>query len=512
MAKYLAGVDVGTTGTRCMIFNLKGDIVGSAYFEYGLNLPKSGWVEQDSQELIEQTMKACKKAVKDSGVDPKEIVSVGFSTQRSCTIPVYEDGTPVRPMMGWQDARTGAEVSDILAKIDGQEYYNTSGMPPGTTWLITKVLWMRKNEPELYKKVFKFIQQQDSVLKAFGADDFYTDEPDMAFYGVWDIGKVTWSQKLCDLLEVKPDMFGKPIKPGTKVAEITPELSKKTGFAPGTAVVSGAGDQNCGVIGMGGVEPGIATVTLGTAGLGIISLDKPIPGVGGLMITNHAVSGMWEAEGLTNAAASSYRWFRDEIGRLEKAKGTDKKSAFDLLNELAAKAKPGANGLLYLPYLATAATPRWNPNARGAFIGLSFGHTRNELTRAVLEGPVLEIRDIMESWNQVGVDISSVRLGGGATKSKLWNQIQADVYCRSVQTLKVGESTVLGAAILGGIGAGVFSDIKDGVGQLVSVTGELKPNMENHAVYEEMYKAYVAAYEGLAEKGAFDKLAEIQSK
>jgi xylulokinase len=512
MSKYLAGIDVGTTGARCVIFDTQGNVIDGEYREYGATYPKPGWVEQDMMELVAQTMDACRAAIAKSGVNPKEIASIGFSTQRSVTTPVDKEGKPVRPMIGWQDARTGAEVAEMIQLIDPQKYYNISGMPMGTTWIITKVLWMRKNEPETFAKIYKVVQNQDLVLKAFGADDFYTDVSDMAFYGVWDMPKVDWSQELCDLFQVNPNLFGTPTRPGTPVGTISAKIAEKTGFAIGTPFCVGAGDQNCGVVGMGSIKPGMATVTLGTAGLAIVTLDQPIEGTGGLMITNHAVPGLWEAEGLTNAAASSYRWFRDTVGTLEKElESRDGRSAFEYLNDLAAASPAGSRGLLYLPYLGTAATPRWNANARASFIGMSFAHTRGDLARAVLEGTVLEVRDIMESWLQAKVKIDLLRLGGGATKSPLWNQIQADVYGRPVQTLKVGESTVLGAALLGGVGAGLFKSIEEGVETMVQVSGELEPNMANHQVYEEMYQAYAAAYEGLANSGAFDKLAKIQS-
>ena len=318
MAKYLAGVDVGTTGARSAIFDLQGNMVASDYCEYGATYPKPGWVEQDLKYLIAQTMAACAAAISKSGVNKEDIASVGFSTQRSVTVPVDKDNNPIRPMISWQDARTGAEVADMLKVISGDEYYATSGMPMGTTWLITKILWMRKNEPELYEKTYKFVQNQDVILKAFGVDEYFTDTSDMAFYGIWDVEKVKWSEKLCQLFGVTPDLFGKPTLPGTQVGTVSPSIAEKTGFAVGTPIVVGAGDQNCGVVGMGSIKGGMATVTLGTAGLAILSLDKPIPGFGGMMITNHAVPGMWEMEGLSNAAASSYRWFRDVIGTYEK--------------------------------------------------------------------------------------------------------------------------------------------------------------------------------------------------
>ena len=513
MSKYLAGIDLGTTGARCVLFDLKGKIFSNDYHEYGATYPKPGWVEQDLDEMIDITMGTCKNAIKKSGVDPKEIASVGFSTQRSVTVPIYKDGRKVRPVISWQDARTGAEVADMAKLIDGERYYQISGMPLGTTWNITKVLWMRKNEPELYKKTYKFVQIQDSVLHAFGADDFYTDIGDMAFYGIWDVANLKWSKELCDLFDVSPEMFGKPTQSGIKVAEISASISEETGFAVGTPIVVGAGDQNCGVVGMGSDKSGMVTVSLGTGGLVMLSLDKRIPGFGGLMVTNHAMPRMWEMEGLSNNAASSYRWFRDVVGTHEKEmEKTSGRSAYEFLNDLAIQAKPGSKGLLFLPYLGTAATPRWNANARAGYIGLSFAHGRPEMTRAIMEGVALEIRDMIDGWLKRGIDIPSLRLGGGATKSRLWNQIQADVYGRPVETLKTSEATVLGAAILGGIGAGVFKTVTEGVDAMVQVDEKIEPNMANHRIYEEMYQAFVNAYEGLAGKGVFDQLAKIQSE
>ena len=513
MSRYLAGVDVGTTGARCAIFDLGGSLIASDYREYGATYPKPGWVEQDAGHLISQTMEACKAAVAGSGVEPAEIASVGFSTQRSVTCPVDSDGRCVRAMLSWQDARTAAEVAEMSRLISPDEYHDISGMPMGTTWVITKVLWMRRNEPRLYEKTFKFTQTMDLVLKAFGADDYYTDIPDMGFYGVWDVKAVGWSRKLLDLFGVRADQFGRPVPAGTQVGRLRAGVAQKTGFAAGMPICVGAGDQNCSVVGMGSIRPGMGTVTLGTAGLAILSTAKAVPGLRGMMITNHAVAGMWEAEGLSNAAASSYRWFRDTIATAEKEqeKRTGR-SAYEQLNDLAAAAPPGSKGLLYLPYLATAGTPRWNASARSAFIGMSFAHGRGELARSVMEGVALEVRDMMQCWLQAGLEVNVLRLGGGATKSALWNQIQADVYGRPVQTLKGGESTALGAALLGGVGAGVFGSIAQGVDAMVHVAEEIQPVAANHALYEEMYQAYVKAYEGLSLSGAFDKLSEIQAR
>ena len=213
------------------------------------------------------------------------------------------------------------------------------------------------------------------MLRAFGADDYITDTPCMGFYGCWDVRNAAWSRKLLDLFGLDEKMFGRPVAAGTRAGEVSAAVAEQSGFARGTAICVGAGDQNCGVVGMGSVRPGMATVTLGTAGLAILSTDQPIQGLGSMMITNHAVGGMWEAEGLSNAAAGSYRWFRDVIGTQEKElEARHGQSAYEYLNDLAASARPGSRGLLYLPYLATAGAPRWNADARSAFVGMSFAH------------------------------------------------------------------------------------------------------------------------------------------
>lgn len=512
MTQYLAGVDVGTSGARCSLYDLEGNLAATAGCEYGAAYPRPGWVEQDACALVEKAKAACRGAVGRSGIDPRKIAAIGFSAQRSVTCPVDEAGKPVRAMLSWQDARTGAEVERLRQLIDEGEYYRLSGVPLGTTWLITKLLWMQANEPERFARTRRFVQNQDFVLRALGADDFYTDLCCMAFYGVWDVKRLEWNQRLLSLLEVSPSQFGKPTPAGTRVGEVSPAVAAETGFAPGTPLCVGAGDQNCSTIGMGAIRPGMGTVTLGTAGLAILCVAQPADGFGGMMITNHAAPGRWQVEGLSNSAASSLRWFRDVVGTHEREReATTGRDAYAQLDELAASAAPGSRGLLYLPYLATAATPHWNADARGAFIGLSLAHGRAELTRAVMEGVVLEIRDMIERWFRAGMRVDVLRVGGGAARSRLWNQIQADVYGRPVQTLRGTDSTGLGAALLGGVGAGVFASIDEGVERMVHVGEEIEPDPDRHRLYEDLYLAFADAYQGLSASGTFRALARIQS-
>jgi xylulokinase len=496
-----------------MIFDLRGTSLGGHYCDFGASYPQPGWVEQEPKVLIEKTMQACRSAIDQAGIAPQRVASIGFSAQRSVACPVAADGSPVRPAFSWQDARTGEEVEELGRIIPAEQYYEQNGLPLGTTWIVTKILWMRKHEPDLLAKAARFVQNHDLVLQAFGADDFYTDLCCAVFYGVWDIHRADWNLPLLERLGLAPEMFGRPTSPGTQVGTINQQVAEKTGFAVGTPLCVGAGDQNCSVLGMGAIEPGLATVTLGTAGLAILATERPLAGFGGMMITHHVKSGMWEVEGLSNAAAASLRWYRDVVGTAEKGvEAAGGPNAYEQLDDLALTAPAGSRGLLYLPYLATAASPRWNPQARAAFVGLSFAHGRAEMTRSVMEGVVLEIRDMFQQWTEAGLSVRSLRIGGGATRSELWNQIQADVYGRPVETLRVGESTVLGAALLGGVGAGVFTSIEEGVDAMVHVAESIEPDPERHTLYEDLYHAYVQSYEGLNSRGAFESIYRIQNK
>jgi len=220
MTQYLAGVDVGTTGARCMIFDLDGTAVARHYCDYGATYPRPGWVEQDPELLTARTMEACRAAITTAGIDPREIASIGFSAQRSVACPVTADGVPVRPMFSWQDARTAEEVEALRELISADEYYAQNGLPLGTTWIITKLLWMRKHEPQLLAKTARIVQNQDLVLRAFGADDYYTDLCCAVFYGVWDVHRATWNRPLLERLELDPALFGRPTPPGTQVGTI----------------------------------------------------------------------------------------------------------------------------------------------------------------------------------------------------------------------------------------------------------------------------------------------------
>jgi len=509
MQKYLAGIDLGTTGARCILFDLTGTPVASKYCAYeSTSYPKPTWVEQSVDEMLEKTFLACRSVMGENDIKPEQVASIGFSVQRSVTCLIDQDGDVLGNAISWQDTRANDCVEGMRktsansgGNVDPDRFYQLSGLPWGPMWLLSKLLWLRENEPQRFAQAVKVVQFSDVVLKAFGADDFYSDHSTTVFYGCWDVAARTWSDELLDLFQLSADLFGKPIAPGKQIATLPLGVAEKTGFAPGTPVAVGAGDQNCATVGMGAIKSGVATVTLGTCGMAILATDKPAEGFGGMMTTNHAIADLWEIEGITNAAASAYQWLRNTVSA---------ELPFSQLNALAENSPVGSRGLLFLPFLATAATPRWNSQARGSLLGMTFAHTKEDVIRAVMEGVTLEIRDVMQRWTQKGYAVDTLRIAGGATRSELWNQIQADVYGKPVETLACDEATCLAAAMFGGVAVGEFKTIDEAVGEMVKVDKLIEPNEKNHAIYEELYDCYSTTYNALNEGEAFSKLAKMQ--
>jgi xylulokinase len=513
MAKqYVAGIDIGTTGAKAAIFDLDGRLVASAYTEYTCIYPKPNWVEQDVQLIVDKAIDCCRRAVAQSGVDPADIASVSFSAQRCCSIFLDAKGGVVRPMISWQDNRAHEEVAEIESKISAAEFYDITGMPLNTTWMVSKLMWVRRHEPSNWEKVTKVVQLQDFALREMGADGFFEDASDTGFFGLWDPYALAWSDRLCSLLAFPRSLFPQVIASGTKVGAVSAAAAERSGLLKGTPLCVGAGDQNSAAVGAGIVRKGYLSVSLGTGGLAAAYVDVPFRDPNRkAMVVNHAVYGKWQLEGLQAGAAGVFRWFRDEIAALEKQEATaGGKDPYELLNAMIEGTPPGAKGLVLLPYLASATTPRWNPHARGTILGLTFAHDRACLARCFMEGITMEVRDMISAMLASGIPIDTVRILGGATKSALWNQMQSDVYNRPVATLKMTDAALMGSAICAAVGVGAFADIVEGTGRMVKVDRTYTPDAGRARLYDEVYSVYCSAYEALEEKGVYAALARLQ--
>jgi len=510
--KFLVGVDIGTTGSKAMIFDGDGAVIGSAYREYTCEYPRAGWVEQDVAELLDASMEVTRLAVQQSGMDPKDVCGVSFSSQRCCTIFLDEAGELVRPMISWQDNRTAKQLGDIEKKISAQDFYEIVRMPLNTTWMISKIMWLQQEEPENWKRCSRVVQLHDYILKGWGAEEYLCDLSDTGFFGLWDTVKQEWNQQLLDVANVGEAMLPTVKSSGTAAGTVSTAVAGRTGLAEGTPLFVGAGDQNAAAFGAGVVKKGMVSVSLGTGGVLAGYLDEPmLDPTAKNMVTSHVMDNAWLFEGYQAGAASTYRWFRDEIAALESAFAREmNKDVYCILDERIAKVPPGANGLVMLPFFASATTPRWNPNARGVICGLTFNHNRDCLARAFMEGITLGVQDMFVAMRQTGIQIDEVRILGGPTKSRLWNQIQADIYNCPVVTLENSDAAIVGAAMIAGVGANVFKDFAEAAERMVRRNETYNPSPEAAAVYEKLFKVYDKAYEALDSGGVFDEIVALQ--
>ena len=508
--QMLAGIDVGTTGVKVILFDMQGTIMGSAYEEYKCMYLKTGWVEQDPDMLIQAVYRTCRAAIRSTAVNVCDIQGVSVSAQRSCAVLMSQAGTPLK-MISWLDNRAVDEVKEIEEAFGAERFYEITGLPLCATWILPKLLHVRKDQPELWKKVHKVCQLQDLILRALGVDGYYGNEPEAGFWGLWDNQKLCFHEALLQTFSISPSLLPEIRQVGELVGRITEKTSALTGFAEGMPICVGIGDQNSAAVGAGIVTPGAVSVSLGTGGLATALLqDCYRDPKGQAMVTSHAIHGMWTFEGLQNAAAGVYRWFRDEIAVLEKQNAEQNGgNAYDALNQMISSVPAGAKGLLMLPYFAGSAAPRWDASARGGFIGLTLSHDRACMARSCVEGITLEQKDILRSLPSMGQEFSYVRIVGGATRSEVWNQIQADVYNLPCETLEVSDAAALGAAISAGAGVGAFKSIGQGAREMVHVRRRYEPDPEQAAIYEKLYAVYCNTCEALTGAKVFRDLAQF---
>lgn len=510
---FFIGIDIGTTGSKAIVFDEKGNVMGSDYREYGCTYPNPNWVEISGRNMIGETLSACKKAIQQSGVDKNEIVSIGFSTQRATFGLVDKNGTLIDDIFySWQDNRATDAVEFMLEKCPEIESVTISGMPVTPTYTASKLIWVKKHQPEKYASIYKMVLIQDYLTKMLGADDYYCDRGSAGVTGLLDIKEGKWSKKLIEAYELDMELMPELVPPAYKIGNISEEGARLSGLPVGLPICTGTGDQQCGVIGAGAVRQGMGTMTVGTAGFLISFLDKPALGepFKSMMSVEAGYAGKYEIEGIMLGAASNYKWFRDTCCELEKRIGAEKGvDPYVLIEEYVKDTSVGANGIITLPHLGAAGCPFWNVEASGVIAGLTFSHTKGDVARSFMEGIILEIRNMYEAMKAADVVFDEIIITGGATKSPTWRQIMADVMNTKVKTLVVSDATVLGAAILGAVGAGIYDSVPECVEALVKFDKVIEPIPENAKKYDTVFDAYLKLYHAIDRGGAFSALSNI---
>src|ERR1700716_3646522 len=456
MERYVLGVDVGTGGTRALVINEAGQVVNSATQEHAPFIPPySGWAEQHPDDGWRGAQLAIRKVLTVHSLAGRRIACVGLSGQMHGAVMLDAAGNVVRPALIWCDVRTQKQCNDLNERIGAARLIQLTCNTALTNFTLTKLLWVRENEPNNWKRVRSIMLPKDYVRFRLTGDRAI-DMADASGTLMLDVANRRWSREVLQAAGLDGSLLPRLFESPEICGKVSTTGATATGLHPGTPVVAGAGDQAAGAVGMGIVAPGAVSATIGTSGVVFAATDRPsLDSRGRLHTFCHAVPGRWHVMGVTQAAGLSLRWFRDRFSAgANGGPGNDGRDAYDRLAAEAAAVPPGSDGLLWAPYLMGERTPHLDPEARAALIGLTASHTRGHVIRAILEGVAFSLRDSFTLFAQMGVPVRSIRLGGGGARSPLWQQIQADVYGREVEVLEAEEGAASGGGILAGGGGG----------------------------------------------------------
>ena len=499
--KYLIGIDLGTSGTKTVLFDTGGKAVASSTVEYPMYQPRNGWAEQDPQDWWNACVTTVKKVIVDSGVDPASIAGIGISGQMHGLVMLDGKGEVLRNSIIWCDGRTAKECEEITEKVGAKRLIEITANPALTGFTAGKILWVRRNEPELYEKCRHVLLPKD-YLRYKLTGEFATEVSDASGMNLLDVPRRCWSEEILEKLDIDPALLPKMYESYQVTGQVTDEAAGLTGLALGTPVVGGAGDNAAAAIGTGVVEKGKAFTTIGTSGVIFAHSDSVrIDPEGRVHSFCSAVPGAWTVMSCSLAAGGSLQWYRNNFCKEEMGVAAGMgKDPYYLMDTQAERVPIGSNRLLYFPYLMGERSPLLDPDARGMFFGLSAMHTKYDMLRAVMEGVTYSLRHSLDVLTDMGVTFSTMLATGGGGASPLWRQMMADLYGCPVTTLSNKEGPALGVAILAGVGAGVYPSVQEACQTILQTNKPQRPIAENSEIYEEYYKIYRRVYPALKEE------------
>ena len=497
--QYLLSIDVGTTSVKVGILGVNGQLKEISTQEYVLSTPSCNRVELP----VDVYWLACKKGIsevlKRSGVKVEAITALSISSQGETLIPVDKKGRPLRDAIVWLDTRSKAESLEISQAFSPDEFYHVTGLPNvSSMWPAAKVLWIKKNQPHIFSRTFKFLLLKDYLIHKL-TGDFVTDSTISSSTGFLRLREKNWWDKMLGFIEIDKDQLPRVVNSEEVVGRVIPQVASEMGLSHDTVVVAGAMDQMAGAIGAGNIVPGIITETTGTALTIIATVDEPIyDAQRRIPCSPHAVLNKFVLMPYSETAGIVLKWFRDTFGTKNEGEN------YSALMELAKAVPIGSEGLLALPHFAGSFCPHFNPEVRGGFVGISFNHKKGHFVRALVESIAFMLRENVELLRELGVRVEKIKSLGGAAKSDFWLQVKSDVLNLPVELPKCNEASSLGAAILAGVGAGIYKDIDEAVKVTAPVKKTFRPQGRNVSAYRGIYRNYLDLYQKLygRKKGA----------
>jgi xylulokinase len=507
MKPALLGVDVGTSGAKTLLLDPLGRVLGESTRGYGTSTPRPLWSEQDPERWWNAAVKGIRDVLKHSQVRPSDIAAIGLTGQMHGLVLLDGKNQVLRPCILWNDQRTADQCRAMTERIGATRIIQLTGnsLLPGFT--APKLEWVRENEPEVFARIARILLPKDYLRFRF-TGEFFSEVSDASGTSLFDVGRRWWSDEMRRAFKVRRAWLPEVTESPVVSAQVSAAAAQITGLRAGMLVVGGAGDQAAGGIGAGAISEGIISVVIGTSGV-VFAANRTYrcEPQGKLHSFCHAVPNTWHLMGVMLAAGGSLRWYCDALGDAERAQARKQGiDPYELLTRAAAKAPAGAEGLLFLPYLSGERTPYPDPLARGVFFGLNLKHTKAHLTRAVLEGVSFGLRDSLELIMNLRVPVRQVRVVGGGAHSRLWRQILADVLEQPIFTVNVAQGAAYGAALLAGVGAGVFFSVEDACNRTIKAKLSAKPGPDAET-YRKYYPRYRALYAALRQE--FKKMAEL---
>ncbi len=508
MKNYILAHDLGTTGNKVTLYDREGRMIGSAFQGYSTEYAHTGWAEQNPEDWWQAVCISTRNLLQQARIGADQVACIVFSGQMMGCVPLAQTAKPIRNAIIWADQRSVKQERWLGERISADEVYHITGHRLSASYSLCKMLWLRDNQPDIYQATYKFVHAKDAIVARL-TGVFVTEPSDASGMNLYGLQQGGWSGRIIEAAGLNPSQLPELRRSTDVVGEVLPSVADDVGVAAGTPVVIGGGDGMCAAAGAGVVREGTAYNYIGSSSWIALATPQPVYDPGYRTFTwAHIVPGMFSPCGTMQAAGGSYQWTRDQLCSPEvqaaQALGI---SSYELMNIQADKSPAGANGLFFLPYLMGERSPRWNPRARGAFIGLTIRHTRADVIRAVLEGVTMNLRVIKDAFTAQGARIEAMRVIGGGARGRFWNRIMADIYGVPVHRLAIlEEATSMGAALAGGVGVGLYPDFSmiETMNRVVEV---IEPDAAAQAVYERAFPIFEAAYQALTP--IYDMIAEV---
>jgi xylulokinase len=495
------GIDVGTSGAKCLAIDPKGAVLASASSGYPCAHPKPLWSEQDPEDWWKATVKIVHAVMKHAHLKPADVAAIGLSGQMHGSVFLDKSNNVIRPALLWNDQRTAAECEEIERRAGGRK--KLIGMvanPALTGFQAPKILWLRNHEPRNFAKLAKVLLPKDEIRRRL-TGEFATEVSDASGTLLLDVVHRRWSKPLLTKLELDADLLPTCVESEDVTGTLTANAAKLLGLTTNCKVVGGAGDCAAGAVGNGIVKSGLLNASIGTSGVMFVHSDQPqFDPQGRLHTFCHAVRGKWHMMGVILSAGGSLQWFHDSLCAIRAHGEGRKPTQFGKLVEEAAATPLGAEGLYFLPYLAGERTPHLDPTARGALIGLTLAHGRGHVVRAIMEGVTYALRDSLALIEGLDVPVKQVRASGGGSKVPFWRQMQADVFGKQVAAMTADEGAAYGVALLATVGAGHYKNITEACAATIKTSDAVKPDAKAKKSYDRAFPMFQELYAALRDK------------